>query len=514
MSETEQRLTPGMQVGDYYLQQLVYEGEATRTWLAHQVSVSREVIIDSLNRSVHDDEEIVATYISDVRTKAKVDHPLIGSVFEAVQEDNICFYAREKIPGETLEGLILKRQQLKPAEVVHLLKQVADANLYLESKKLASLPLAPNQLFISDTGMCRIVNMAVGGEREYAVSTEDKVMLGENFMKLLKTDEPGATRTMSLLGFMADKEREIPLTWQQVKELSEGVERQLSEPLEPTELRSSTMLLNNSGISKKTLKTLCIALGVIVLGGLVAMIMTREKPPKKRDLGDVVNVKVKNYLNNNRGIKEGTKLKEFTIDAHEVTIGEYAKFLKSLTPDMEVSIKHESQPDYKRSYIPAEWDEMYEAAKSGKEWNGQKMTLNCPVVGVDWWDAYAFAEFYSRRLPTHAEWRAALFTSGTKPQKLKTSAWGPVDQQSEDITKNKIYGLAGNVAEWSLNLTKPETDPMATDKKPVICGGSYTDDANATTRRWLDPSGDDKDARDLRRRYIGFRTVGQPEYVE
>lgn len=505
MSEMEQRLEAGMQVGDYYLKQLVYEGEATRTWLAHQISVSREVIIDSLNSEVHGDEEVVATYLSDVRTKAKVDHPLIGSVFEAVQEDDICFYVREKIPGETLEGLILKRNELKPAQVVHLLKQVADANLYLESNKLASLPLAPNQLFISDTGMCRIVNMAVGGERDYAVSTQDKAMLGESFRKVLKAGEPGATRTNSLLGFMADKEREIPLTWEQVKELSEGVERQLSEPLKTNELRSSTMLLNN-GMSKEALRNLCFALGAIILVGLFALILTRDKPPRKRDLGDVVQVNVQEY----RDRLGGVDLREFTIDAHEVTISEYAKFLKSLTPGMEDSIKHENQPEYKASYIPDDWDAMYEAARGGKEWNGKVVSLNCPVVGVDWWDAYAFAEFYSRRLPTQDEWRAALMTSGTKPLELKRSAWGPVDQQSEDITENKIYGLAGNVAEWSLKLTKPEADPMATDKKPVICGGSYADDSDATTRRWLDPSGDDIDARDLRRRYVGFRTVGKP----
>ena len=510
MSETEQRLTPGMQVGDYYLHQLVYEGEATRTWLAHQVSVNREVIIDSLNRAVHDDDEVVATYLSDVRTKAMVDHPLIGSVFEAVREESICFYAREKIPGETLEVKVLKRESLKPQEVVHLLKQVADANLYLESKKLASLPLSPNQLFISDTGMCRIVNMAVGGEREYAVSTQDKVMLGENFLKVLKTDEPGATRTRSLLGFMADKEREIPLTWEQVKELSEGVERQLTEPLTTSPLQSSTMLIKKSGMSKEAMRNLCIALGVVVLGGLVELVMLREKPPKKRDLAGVVMVDVQNFMNQHKG----TKLKEFTIDAHEVTIAEYSKFLKSLTPELAENIQHENQPEYKVSYVPEDWEAMFEAARTGKEWNGKKMSLNCPVVGVDWWDAFAYAEFNSRRLPTHAEWRAALLTSGTSPRELKASEWGPVDQQSEDITQNKIYGLAGNVAEWSLKLSKPETDPMVTTKKPVIFGGSYNDDSNATTRRWLDPSGDDKDARDLRRPFIGFRTVGQPEYTE
>ncbi|MGJ8656885.1 MAG: SUMF1/EgtB/PvdO family nonheme iron enzyme [Akkermansiaceae bacterium] len=510
MSETEQRLTPGMQVGDYYLQQLVYEGESTRTWLAHQVSVNREVIIDSLNRAVHGNEEVVATYLSDVRTKAKVDHPLIGSVFEAVRQENICFYAREKIPGETLEGKILKRELLRPQEIVHVIKQVADANLYLEAKKLASLPLAPNQLFISDTGMCRMVNMAVGGERDYAVSTLDKVMLGENFVKLLKTDEPGATRTRSLLGYMADREREIPLTWAQVKELSEGVERQLAEPLSTTSLQSSTMLLPRSGLNKQKMRNIGIGVGVLALGGLIAMVMLREKPPKKRDLADVVEVNVKQFMKQHPDVK----LREFTIDAHEVTIGEYAKFLKSLTPDMEELIQHESQPKYKTAYIPEDWEAMYDAARSGKEWNGLKMSLNCPVVGVDWWDAYAFAEFNARRLPTQDEWRAALMTSGSRPMRLKSSSWGAVDQESEDITENKIYGLAGNVAEWCLKLSKPETDPMATEKKPVIFGGSYTDDSNANSRRWLDPSGGDKDARDLRRPYIGFRTVGQPNYQD
>jgi formylglycine-generating enzyme required for sulfatase activity len=155
---------------------------------------------------------------------------------------------------------------------------------------------------------------------------------------------------------------------------------------------------------------------------------------------------------------------------------------------------------------------MYEAAKSGKMWNGLKMSLDCPVVGVDWWDAHAYAEFHSRRLPVHDEWRAALLTSGTEAQNLKSSPWGKVDQEGNDVTLNKIHGLAGNVAEWSLKLTKPEGDPMATAKKPVIFGGSYTDDSNANSRRWLDPSADVTDARDLRRPFIGFRTVGQPEF--
>ena len=501
MSETVNRLEPGMQVGDYLLKELIYEGDATRTWLAQQVSVNREVIIDSLKRVVHNDEGAITSYLGDVRTKAKVEHPLIGSVFEAVYDENVCFYAREKIPGDTLEAKILKKEQFTPGEIVRILNQIADANLYMESNQVASLPLQSNQLFISETGMARMINMAVGGERDYNVGTLDKAMLGDSFLKILKMDEPGATRVSSLLGFMADRDREIPLTWEQIKKLSDEVEKQLAD--------SPSMQTATKRISQPKGKKIGIFLfglvGLAAIGGIITVFIERSKIPKKRDLDHMV-------LIDSTAIKHADiKVKSFLIDAHEVTIGEYAKFLRDLSEDLELLLKHPNQPDYKVSYIPDDWDNMYQAAKDGKEWNGLKLSLNCPVVGVDWWDAYMYAAIKSRRLPTLEEWRAAFRTSEVKPEDLVRSDWGPVDQENGDVTSHKIYGLAGNVAEWCLTSSKPATDPMAVVKKPVIVGGSYNDEFTVTDRRWLDPSEEGKSARDLRRRDIGFRTVGEPE---
>ncbi len=512
MSDTEQRLTQGMQIGDYSLKKLIYEGPTTRTWLAEQISVNREVIIDSLNRSVQADCDIVDTFLSDVRTKAKVDHPVIGSVFEAVREDNICFYTREKMRGESLHDMIHHETQLTPEEVVHILKQIAEANLYLESHNVASLPLVPNQVYVSSTKMCRLINMAVGGARDHSVSTEDKVMLGNTFMKIIKKDAPGATRTQSLLNYMADKDREIPLTWEQIKDLSDGVERQLLEPVQPVDLNSRTMLLTKLAHSKRIIMSIGIALGLLIAGGFAYLFVNREKPPKKRELEGEVFIKAKTYQVFD---KVKTKLRAFVIDSHEVTIAEYAAFLneiEKLEGSRFDTFQHENHPAYKDSHEPDDWENLYRAAKKGEMWNDLKVTLNHPVIGIDWWDAYAYASYYNRRLPTQAEWFAAIISSKTKPRTLVVSSWGPVDQQSNDITQNQIFGMAGNVSEWTLKMTKPTHDPTAVTKRPVICGAAYNDSLDgALKREWVLPLEGMIDARDIRRVNLGFRTVAQPD---
>ncbi len=512
MSELEQRLAPGMLVGDYHLIDLLYEGTTTRTWSATQISVNREVIIDSLNRAYQTDNAIINTFLSDVRTKAKVDHPLIGSVFEAVREENICFYTREKIAGDSLQDLINAKTKLPPEEIVHVLKQIAEANLYLENHSVASLPLAANQVYVSSTKMCRIINMAVGGKRDHGVSTQDKVMLGNAFKNLLNRDSPGATRTKSLLDYMSDIEREIPLTWEQIKDLSDGVERQLSEPLEPVSLDSHTLKLQKKQYSKRLLLSIGIAFGLLLAGIFAYFIVNREKRPKERQLEGEVLISAGNYRT-----FDGAKanIKPFLIDAHEVTIAEYAAFLNDfqlLDQSRHETYQHKDHPYYKISHLPDDWDALYKAARTGGQWNGLKVTLNCPVVGIDWWDAYTFASYYDRRLPSQDEWMAVMDSSKTEPLTLEVSAWGPVDQETSDITKNGIYGLAGNVSEWTLKRTKPTHDPTATIKRPVICGAAYNNSLEgAIKREWLQQDSSIIDTRDTRRSNLGFRTVSQPD---
>lgn len=508
METNPSHLSAGKQTGDYLLREVIYQGETITTWKAEQVSVSREVIIDSLNPEQQHNEQVVSSFLGDVRAKARVDHPLIGSVFEAIREDNLCFYARENLAGYTLAELAAQPSALSPKQVVHIIRQIAEANLYLEQNGIASLPLQTDQIYISQNELCRLVNMAVGGSRDHAVSTQDKHTLAVTLISLLDSSEAGATRTRSLLDYMADLERDIPLTWEQVRELSEGVERQLSEPVAPLPLKDTTMKLQSSGIGKKAP---IIALSVVVTLAVIFLantLLNRNEKPKQRDLHHMVHIPAGRYPTHDGG---KTKLPEFWIDSYEVTIAEYAKFLSSigkLTSDQVAIYEHEDQPEEKTGHLPDDWENLYAAAKSGGEWKGLKIDLNCPVVGVDWWDAYTYCSHTRKRLPTQEEWYATLSASISKDSKIDTSAWGAVDQTSGDTTSNGIHGLAGNVSEWAGKLAKNPTFPTKS-KMPLILGGSYTNKrASATSREWLpEDSTSFQDARSVRRSNLGFRTV-------
>lgn len=488
------RLTPGTQIGDYLLTALLYDGPTTRTWEAQQISIDREVIVDSLNWDQQQDENFVATFLSDVRTKAAIDHPLIGSVFQAVQNERHCFFAREKLSGTSLQQLHDVQTSLTPFCVAHILRQSAEANLYLEKHQLNSLPLQADQIFISDQSHCRFVNVAVGGERDPNNATADKHTLATTLLPMLQGNLPGSTRTQSLLDFMADLEREHPLSWEQIRELAEGIEHHISHATETQQQNSVSQRIQRR---KKTNKgvTFAVISGALALAVFaVSKQLNQPAKPKVRQLSQMVHIPA-----------ESSAVSDFWIDAHEVTIAEYAEFLKDmdvLTAEQRAAFQHPEQPPSKADHQPLHWQNLYPVASAGSQWNGQSISPNHPVTGVDWWDAFAYSAYKNRQLPTTAQWQAALSHSLTEKDQLTASGWGPVDQQSDDITANAIYGLAGNVTEWSASVSRDPSFPTK-PKTPVLLGGSYRKaNSSATTQGWASD-----DSYNTRREDLGFRTI-------
>jgi len=84
----------------------------------------------------------------------------------------------------------------------------------------------------------------------------------------------------------------------------------------------------------------------------------------------------------------------FLIDKYEVSNADYREFLAYVKSSGDFAMEHPDAPPLK-DHTPQGWDS---SALAGDMQ---------PAIGVDWFDAYAFAKWKGKRLPTEAEWECA-----------------------------------------------------------------------------------------------------------
>ena len=192
----------------------------------------------------------------------------------------------------------------------------------------------------------------------------------------------------------------------------------------------------------------------------------------------------------------------FHMDRTEVTNRQYARFLRHVEDAGDHSLCHPEEPP-RKSHVPLQWQERLARYPDH------------PVVGVDWFDAYAYARWAGKRLPTEKEWeRAAAGTNGRRypwgnewadgrcnwrgtRRKAKGSRACKAGSFPKGASPYGCLDMAGNVAEWTATRYKKGRSRRMSMS---VRGGSWLDSKEGLTT--LARRGAGRRARDLR---TGFR---------
>jgi formylglycine-generating enzyme required for sulfatase activity len=193
-----------------------------------------------------------------------------------------------------------------------------------------------------------------------------------------------------------------------------------------------------------------------------------ERSPDLRGTSEMVTIPAGFFIRGNPQGEPGndnypsvlTYLDRFSIDRYEVSNAEYRKFVEHVESTGDASMAHPDAPPLK-SHRPAGWDY--------PELSGDDQ----PVVGVDWFGAYAYAKWAGKRLPTEAEWEKAA-----RGLDLRAYPWGN-DKPATAFANNPSgrSALAKRIQQAS--APPPAADGSTTASVPAVRLRDATWDVNA-----------------------------------
>ncbi|MDF1752237.1 MAG: SUMF1/EgtB/PvdO family nonheme iron enzyme [Verrucomicrobiales bacterium] len=522
----EEDLPVGIQIGDYRLDRIIQRDRDFALYEAEQTSINRKVAIKTLYRKHRRDPVWVQAFVNEASARAKVNHPNVSLVYECVQEQGVNFYTLELVDSPSLADLAAQRTSLSDDTIWGILESCCSALEYFRAHQMQHRLLTPQTILLQNGDQTRIANpvKSIGG----ILSPEEEVQQMQYLGAALKPFiRKGGTdpSLYSLIDRMGEPRIDGIKT---IDGLRKGLNADVQA--KTTHLAGAkTPELSDKETNKKALVTGSLIGAILVLGGIAASFFLK-KAPEVKEYNTFSKIPAGPFPYQDGAMID---LPEFWMSQHEVTIAQYAEFLEDAEskPTSLEAWKHPDQPEDKTSYRPKNWTDMYDAAMKGKKFLDGPLNPNCPVTGVDWWDAFTYARWKNARLPSEKEWEKAArgrageiypwgneldyskFNSGID-QKDKDDQkagsvdgyqfWSSVDDLTLDMSRYGVTGMAGNVTEWTNTWdSHPDNPDMMV---PIKRGASFATSENfeSTSRRAAEEAGE-------RNFYTGFRIVSDVE---
>lgn len=489
----------GVMVGPFRVRKRLASDYWGTLYEAVQVAVNRTVALKILQPAFYEDPQQIQQFVSFAAAMARAQNPYITAVYEAGEGNGLYFYAREHLDGASLRKRLQQGQVLTEDLALRVLLNVSEALNYEKVNGILHAPLTMEQILIPDVGVPKLLNNVTmeGGEVSAGEHDEMKRLAAilregmegaagcsEEFQSLLARMESAGEGGFSAWDALLHEGHQLDLRRRAMRVVRPLAASRVVVPEEKKVLRP-WMLWAAGGLAL-----------VAIAYALVWHYALRFKNTGAADVGVTVAVKGGEFV-----YQDGQRLTlpAFEIDKYEVTLGQYAKFLEACAKNR-AAIQEHPNASKNKDHVPPTWNLVWtEGVEKGRLYRGVRVFKNTPVFDVDYYDAWAYAKWVGKRLPTEQEWEKAargpngnLFPWGNafNAASANTGAdlengpgdpacgridgfglWAPVGAVRGDRSYYGAMDMAGNVSEWTDSFDFNPDFP--TSKVPVVRGGSW-----------------------------------------
>lgn len=147
------------QIPGYKLLKVLKQSKRSRTFLAEQQSLARQVALKVLSEEFFDDPALRQRFVDEGKSAARLNHPHVLAVFDIGSAGGFPFIATEFVPGGTLRERM--QQPMAPVEALRITRDLASALEYAHSQGVIHRDIKPSNIMFRADGAAVLGDLGI-----------------------------------------------------------------------------------------------------------------------------------------------------------------------------------------------------------------------------------------------------------------------------------------------------------------------------------------------------------------
>ncbi|MGH7700217.1 MAG: protein kinase domain-containing protein, partial [Gemmatimonadales bacterium] len=151
----------GVVHGKYELRRMLGKGGMAAVFLAHDLTLEREVAIKVLPPDISQDPQVVKRFHQEAKTAARLDHPNIIPIYRVESEAGLNYFVMKYIAGTSLEDVLEKKQPLAVDYLQRVLWEAACALGHAHQRGVVHRDIKPANIMFDHDGRVMLTDFGI-----------------------------------------------------------------------------------------------------------------------------------------------------------------------------------------------------------------------------------------------------------------------------------------------------------------------------------------------------------------